>query len=354
MGANGISKLATKQLRQEAKLALAAEKNELSFNLDYLPSKYVDNVSTPNELPDGLLQGRPWVERMEAAYPDLVPLTTGFGNDFVFTVETTGSDENFTIVCRNVGTFDATIDWGDGSTSDITSFDDAGLTHVYVDAGTHTIRVSGSFPTLYNNGTADDRGKYREILQFGDVGWLDLNSAFQGCSGLVSVQSGMTCEVGNVTRFDEMFEGCNSLTTINLSTFQPNSTNVVMVEMFRDTANAGMAEIDFSGFAGVAPIQMQGIFRNAGPGAPGLDVIGLEEMDYSAVQNGRFNDFARFSTLSVETYDAFLIRLADQNVIDTQTVDFGNSRYTNGSASDTARTSLINDDGWTIQDAGSI
>jgi hypothetical protein len=151
-----------------------------------------------------------------------------------------------------------------------------------------------------------------------------------------------------------MFEGCNSLTTINLSTFQPNSTNVVMVEMFRDTANAGMAEIDFSGFAGVAPIQMQGIFRNAGPGAPGLDVIGLEEMDYSAVQNGRFNDFARFSTLSVETYDAFLIRLADQNVIDTQTVDFGNSRYTNGSASDTARTSLINDDGWTIQDAGSI
>ena len=66
MAANGISTLATKELRQIAKLDLAAldrtqEGNPWNvYDITELPSKYVGNVSTPNPHPSGLIEGRPW------------------------------------------------------------------------------------------------------------------------------------------------------------------------------------------------------------------------------------------------------------------------------------------------------
>lgn len=69
MAANGISTLATKQLRQEAKLALASAaraSNTLRYskstpNLDLLPTKYSGNILIDNPNPSGLQTGRPWV-----------------------------------------------------------------------------------------------------------------------------------------------------------------------------------------------------------------------------------------------------------------------------------------------------
>lgn len=69
MAANGISSLATKQARQEAKLALAASnraKDPVRYaankvDISKLPSKYVGNVSIDNPNPAGLVQTRPWI-----------------------------------------------------------------------------------------------------------------------------------------------------------------------------------------------------------------------------------------------------------------------------------------------------
>ena len=84
MSANGISTLATKQARQEAKLDIAKAKREgkivandgsisgpkdptqpwyrvgNKLHIDSLPTKYSGNVLIDNENPDGLVQGRPW------------------------------------------------------------------------------------------------------------------------------------------------------------------------------------------------------------------------------------------------------------------------------------------------------
>lgn len=85
MSANGISTLSSKQLRQEAKLAIAAAKRQgytvdiygnignvaninqpyyrtlNSANIELLPTKYVGNVVVDNTV-DGnvLVPGRPW------------------------------------------------------------------------------------------------------------------------------------------------------------------------------------------------------------------------------------------------------------------------------------------------------
>ena len=82
MAANGISTLATKQLKQEAKLAIAAAKRQGKtvavdgtitgdidptknyyrennyLLIDCLPAKYVDNVATNTD--NTLLPHRPW------------------------------------------------------------------------------------------------------------------------------------------------------------------------------------------------------------------------------------------------------------------------------------------------------
>ena len=63
---NVIGTLTTLQDRQVAKLNLAtlnriASGNPFSeYDIDLLPSKYIGNVSTPNQHPDGLIEGRPW------------------------------------------------------------------------------------------------------------------------------------------------------------------------------------------------------------------------------------------------------------------------------------------------------
>ena len=77
---------------------------------------------------------------------------------FDMVIETTTDNELFTIRCHNVGTFNATIDWGDGTTSTVTSYNDANLTHTYASASEHTISISGTFPSIYMYAAANNSG----------------------------------------------------------------------------------------------------------------------------------------------------------------------------------------------------
>jgi hypothetical protein len=68
MSANGISALATKELRQKAKLDLAAAKRaqdgnaRATYDLTLLPTQYNDNGIIDNPNAGGLIVGRPWIE----------------------------------------------------------------------------------------------------------------------------------------------------------------------------------------------------------------------------------------------------------------------------------------------------
>ena len=67
MSANGISSLATKELRQKAKLDLAATKRaadgnpRATYDITQLPTQYNDNSVVDNPNTGGLVQGRPWI-----------------------------------------------------------------------------------------------------------------------------------------------------------------------------------------------------------------------------------------------------------------------------------------------------
>jgi hypothetical protein len=68
MAANGISTLATKELRQKAKLDLAATDRaarsnaRATYDLTQLPSQYNNNAVINNPNIGGLVTGRPWIE----------------------------------------------------------------------------------------------------------------------------------------------------------------------------------------------------------------------------------------------------------------------------------------------------
>lgn len=68
MALNGISELATKELRQKAKLDLAAADRaaygnaRATYDITQLPTQYDDNGIIDNPNAGGLVVGRPWIE----------------------------------------------------------------------------------------------------------------------------------------------------------------------------------------------------------------------------------------------------------------------------------------------------
>jgi hypothetical protein len=66
MALNGISTLATKELKQKAKLDLAATNRaavgnpRATYDITQLPTQYDDNTVVNNPNIGGLVQGRPW------------------------------------------------------------------------------------------------------------------------------------------------------------------------------------------------------------------------------------------------------------------------------------------------------
>ena len=66
MSLNGIAQLATKELKQKAKLALAATNRAAdgnarsTYDITQLPSQYDDDNIIDNPNTGGLVEGRPW------------------------------------------------------------------------------------------------------------------------------------------------------------------------------------------------------------------------------------------------------------------------------------------------------
>jgi surface protein len=290
--------------------------------------------------------------------------------DFVMVMRTTTPNETVTIPCQNVGTFNAEIDWGDGSTSTITAYNDADLAHEYADAGDYTIRISGSFPNIYFN-DGGDKAKVISVNNLGDVGWTTLLNAWLGCSNLATFTVGNTdtssvtnisktlngtavstldlrgMDVSSVTTLFGTFANCSNLSTINVSGW---NTSSVTFSNFTFNNCTSLTSLDLSDWDTSNVTDIQSFMNNC---TSLTDVIGLEGLDISGLDGtGDLNNFATGVTLPTSRYDATLIAWAAQTVQSGMAPSFGSSQYTPGGAAEAARTSLINDDGWTITDGG--
>lgn len=96
------------------------------------------------------------------------------------------------------------VDWGDSSSSTITSETDSNRFHTYATSGVKTISISGFLPAFRVDNNLTYRSIYTAILSFGNVGIRQLN--FYGCSNITSLSSITDLEgLSRVVLFDNTF-----------------------------------------------------------------------------------------------------------------------------------------------------
>lgn len=208
--------------------------------------------------------------------------------------------QTVTLPLRSGYNYDFIVDWGDGSTSEITSFNDTDIDHTY-GPGTadYTITITGLVEAWYFNSTGD-KGKIKSIEELGTVGWKNFEAAFKGCNNLGAVLGGDTSEVQNMS---EMFRSAysvvpdvsswNTSKVTDMSSMfydnlagEPDTKNwdvskvTTMENMFRNTWNA---DPNTSSWDVSSVTNMSGMFqdtKNAKPDTSNWDTSNVADMTY--------------------------------------------------------------------------
>ena len=310
-------------------------------------------------------------------------------------------------------TYNFTVNWGDGSSSEITSFDDADKTHTYTNVSErdYNIVIKGTLEAWSFNNTGD-KDKIRSVESFGDLGYKNLSKAFQGCTNLSSFEGGITSDVtdmsnmfafatianpdvsdwnvssvtdmsfmfyrvtianpdvsdwnvSSVTDMSFMFYrvtianpdvsdwNVSSVTDMSFMFYQVTSANPDVSEwdvsavtnMDRMFFNAPNANPNVSNWNVSKVTNMAGMFADATSANPDVSSWNVSEVTNMA---NMFNG----SGLSTANYDAFLINLADNNAsVENVILGASTTEYSSDDA-ETARNTLTNDRGWTINDGG--
>ena len=150
---------------------------------------------------------------------------------FISTWNTEAGDsgnKTVTLPLVSGGSYNFTVDWGDGSSDTITAYDDAAVTHTYSSVQTNiTVTIDGTITGWrFNNG-----GHKLKLLTISNWGNLNIstNSAFYGCTNLtVSASNAPTI---SSTDLQKTFQDCTNFNG-NIGTWDvSNVTN--MSSMFQ-------------------------------------------------------------------------------------------------------------------------
>jgi len=119
----------------------------------------------------------------------------------------TSSNTQITIPTNGlIGGYNYTVDWGDGN---INSGVTGNITHTYASSGTYTVKITGSFPSIYfTNG--GDKEKILSVEQWGNIAWLDFGNSFYGAINLL-INTADSPDLSGVTDLGQMFKGALSV-----------------------------------------------------------------------------------------------------------------------------------------------
>lgn len=159
---------------------------------------------------------------------------------------TVGSNDTVSIPMLSLGSYNFTVDWGDGSDLDkIISPTDINNTHTYTNAGSYNITILGLFEAFRfsDNSTADPMAvKLTAIVDWGYSALNYFAFAFARCPNLTSIpQKKIPCKL--TTSF------------ANGIFFQSGITSIT-ADIFDNMLNAGTYDASFMDcldIAGVAP-----------------------------------------------------------------------------------------------------
>jgi surface protein len=182
---------------------------------------------------------------------------------FIFTANTSltssgsSTSTQFRLPLVSNGTINFVVDWGDGTSNTITTFNQAEITHTYPSAGTYIISLTGTIRG-FRFANSGDRLKILNIRNWGTFNMTD-NASFHGCGNLnatakdtpiISTTNLSLCFAGcsrfngyvgnwdtsNVTTMSQMFNGCLAFNNVGIGNW--NTSKVTdMLAMFQFARN---------------------------------------------------------------------------------------------------------------------
>ena len=360
-------------------------------NIGVSPQYFISNGSTNYSIKSIKEVGRKDAMVLLLEKNDVVDLSQTAPNQFVFTIDTentsSGSSLNtqFMMPLVSGGSYNATVNWGDGSSDTITSYNQQEVTHTYTSAGQYEISIEGTLQGWqFNN--AGDRLKMLDIKQWGVLD-LSTSAAFYGCTNLDA--SATDAPTVSTTSFSSMFRDCTNFngaignwdistvtslsqcfydaTTFNQPLNDWDVSNVTtFYRTFRDAFSFDQDLNSWDTFNGETMYQMFYSCSQFNGDIYSWDTTNVQNMQQmlyncdlfdqslAAWNIGNVSNFTNFmqnaSGLSTSNYDATLIAWQAGGHDNDISINFGGSQFTESAYA--ARFSLIEDDGWTIVDGG--
>ena len=146
--------------------------------------------------------------------------TLGFVSTWDTTKTSSGSSTSTQIKLplTSNGTYKFSVDWGDGTSNNITGWNDVAATHTYLVEGVYTITITGKCRG-WVFGNSGDRLKILSVSSWGtlNIGYYQINQGghFYGCANLdLSTVSDQLC-LHRVYTLANSFQQCTSITSIN-------------------------------------------------------------------------------------------------------------------------------------------
>ena len=160
----------------------------------------------------------------------------GVPGGFKMQIQTTTANETFTLPTQSGYTYNATVLWGDGTSSQVTGHN-VNNAKTYATAGTYDIEIKGTFDSIYFNDTGS-KLLVKKILSWGGTdfdGFTAMNNAFKGCSNLNELAIGSIKEKSGsqITNFNGTFRGCSTLTSLPTDLFRYNTAVTNFNNTFR-------------------------------------------------------------------------------------------------------------------------
>ena len=339
--------------------------------------------------------------------------SSGAATSFIFTVNTATSYDIFTLPLESSGTYNFTVDWGDGHSDNITSYNQAEVSHSYVASGLHEITIDGTLiGWRFNN--SGSKTEMREIKAWGRLRLGNNGRYFYGCSNF-TVTATDVLNLTGTTSLDRMFMGCVALTTVpSMNSWDVSSvTNMYAMFCYNSNFNQNISSWDTSNVTDMrwlfsyassfnqnigswdvsSVTNMYAMFDHASnfnQDISSWDTSNVTKMEYVFSYASNFNQdisswdtsnviimYAMFwnatsfdqdigtwdvtslsdasymfygVTLSTSNYDDLLIGWAAQSVIHRVTFHAGDSKYS--SVANEARNYLESDSSWSITDGG--
>ena len=142
----------------------------------------------------------------------LVPEPKPFISVWNTSISGTSNNDQITLPLTSQGSYDFTVNWGDGSNDTITQWNQSEVIHTYSSSGKYEVEITGDIEG-WRFDFSGDRRKILEIKQWGSLKLGNQGNYFYGASNL-QITATDILDTSGMTNFTNMFSWTESITTI--------------------------------------------------------------------------------------------------------------------------------------------